>query len=96
MWVLVVVDVGFGGGDNYFWVILFVTNWFVVEFSWWLVVAEFWKRRENCMIMTQRRGLAMLGSGSACMKMEYDDLREGKDRQQRLHFIWWYEYEDGV
>ena len=33
MWVLVVVDVGFGGGGgNYFWVILLVTNWFVAEF----------------------------------------------------------------
>ena len=32
MWVLVVVDVGFGGGGNYFWVVLVVTNWFVAEF----------------------------------------------------------------
>ena len=32
MWVLVVVDVGFGGGGNYFGVILVVTNWFMAEF----------------------------------------------------------------
>ena len=89
-------DVGFGGGDNYFWVILVVKNWFVVEFSWWLVVVEFWKRRENCVVVTQRCGLAMLGLGTACVKMEYGDLREGEGRQQRFQFMWWYGYEDGV
>ena len=25
-------DVGFGGGGNYFWVILVMTNWFMAEF----------------------------------------------------------------
>ena len=64
-----------------FWVILVVTNWFVAEFSRWLVVAEFWKRRENCVIVTRRRGLAELRSGTSCVKMEYGDLREGEGRQ---------------
>ena len=87
---------GFGGGGYYFWVILVVKNWFVAEISWWLVVAEFCKRSENCVIVTQQHGLAELGSGIVCVKMEYGDLREGVGRQHRLQFIWWYWCEDGV
>ena len=73
-------DVGFGGGGYYFWVILVVTNWFVAKFSWWLVVADFCKRRENCVIVTQRHRLVELRSGIVCVKMEYGDLREGAGR----------------
>ena len=51
---------------------------------------------KNCVIVTHRRELAKLRSGTTCVKMEYGDLREGEGRQQRLQFMWWYWYEDGV